>query len=133
MKSLFKMLPPNLCVAYAQVCTLGELSCFGLGEDLTNKHIIAATPEVECLIIPRYWILQRNFGNVFTNIRTYLQKSIPTGKDLFKRLMSNRRWIAERRRLIKSLVQNKAPCNTSCNIPLSIRIKEDIDVGVDYE
>lgn len=49
---------------------IGELRCgsiFGLGEQMDDRVIVAKHKEVQCLLIPQYWLLQKkqNTGNIW--------------------------------------------------------------------
>lgn len=49
---------------------IGEFSCgsiFGLGEHMKDRVIVAKHSEVQCLIIPHYWLFQKkqNAGNIW--------------------------------------------------------------------
>lgn len=54
----------------AHFVEIGEFSCgsiFGLGEQMDDRIIIAKHTEVQCLLIPHYWLLQKkqNAGNIW--------------------------------------------------------------------
>lgn len=49
---------------------IGEFSCgsmFGLGEHMEDRVIVAKQTEVQCLLIPQYWLFQKkqNAGNIW--------------------------------------------------------------------
>lgn len=54
----------------AHFVEIGEYSCgsmFGLGEHMEDRVIVAKHTEVQCLLIPHYWIFQKkqNAGNIW--------------------------------------------------------------------
>lgn len=52
--------------AFVDICTLSPGSIFGLGEVITDRSIVAKNV-VQCLEIPRFWLLQRlqNVGDIW--------------------------------------------------------------------
>lgn len=56
----------NMLTRLVEVGHYGVGTVFGLGEQMEDRLVIAKT-NVECLIIPRYWLLQQeqNLGNVW--------------------------------------------------------------------
>lgn len=49
---------------------IGEFNCgsmFGLGEHMDDRAIVARHTEVQCLLIPHYWLFQKkqNAGNIW--------------------------------------------------------------------
>lgn len=49
---------------------IGEFSCgsiFGLGEHMDDRAIVAKHTQVQCLLIPRYWLFEKeqNAGNIW--------------------------------------------------------------------
>lgn len=59
----------NVC-AKSHFCEIGEFSSgsiFGLGEHMDDRIIVAKHTEVQCLLIPHYWLLQKkqNAGNIW--------------------------------------------------------------------
>lgn len=51
---------------FVEIATLSAGSIFGLGETITDRAIVAKNV-VQCLEIPRFWLLQRsqNVGNIW--------------------------------------------------------------------
>lgn len=115
---------------FMQVCLFNELGAFGMGENLHNR-IIVADNDVECLLIPNFWIWSKNKGNVFTRIQIYLNRHIPTEKEVFRIFLENRKWGIYKRKLVNH-IRRKRPQNYINNVPYSIRISEDIAYGIKY-
>lgn len=49
---------------------IGEYGCgsmFGLGEHMDDRAIVATQTEVQCLLIPHYWLFEKkqNAGNIW--------------------------------------------------------------------
>lgn len=110
---------------YLQICVLNKLACFGLGENLKNRTIVAIS-NVQILQIPRYWILEKNVGNIWQRVTHYLDNHIPSPEEVFKIFVRDREWNNYKKKLIISLVK-KQPINSYCNVPLSIRINHHPD------
>lgn len=58
-----------------QVCQYNVGSSFGFGENMRDRRILALTP-VECLLLPKIWLLQRNTANIWTRIQYFLEKKV---------------------------------------------------------
>ncbi|KAH8245490.1 hypothetical protein KR032_010894 [Drosophila birchii] len=73
------------CLSYGGV--------FGLGEKSAHRVIMARTT-VQCIVIPRYWLLEnaQNPGNLWQRKRFYLECNIPTREALFKNFLKTRKW-----------------------------------------
>lgn len=56
---------------------IGEFSCgsiFGLGEHMDDRAIVAKHTQVQCLLIPHYWLLakKQNAGNIWQRYMAHL-------------------------------------------------------------
>lgn len=122
--------PPYVKKIFMQVAILNELACFGLGEDLAGRSIIAGS-DVVCLLIPRYWLFTKNRGNIWGNIALFLNKRIPKTEEVFKLFVLNRKFGEYSRNLVNHVARGYPP-NHRKNVPYSIRLTDDIDYGVDY-
>lgn len=109
---------------FMQVCYLNETACFNVGENLNNRIVVAET-DVLCLQIPKYWLLQRNKGNVWMKVQQFLNNNIPNTDEVFFVFTENRKWADHKRRLVND-IRKKPPCNKINNVPYSIRLSEDI-------
>lgn len=58
-----------------QVCQLNPGSSFGFGENMRDRRIVALTP-VDCMLLPKIWLLQRNTANIWSRIQHYLEKKV---------------------------------------------------------
>lgn len=123
-------LPTHVKKIFMQIYILRELAAFGMGENLSNRFIVAQT-NVECLAIPNFWLWSKNKGNVLTKIQLYLKNHIPNEKEIFRIFCENRKWGEYKRELVKE-IRGKRPENCINNVPYSIRIDEDIPYQVRY-
>ncbi|GJQ81454.1 hypothetical protein Trydic_g14611 [Trypoxylus dichotomus] len=120
-------LPDNVETHFMQVCILSEHACFGLGENMKRRRVVAMTDYVECLLIPRYWLFQHNKSNLWSRIQQYLDTQIPSTDTVYKAFLNQRQWISYRRKLTTELYK-KGRYSQRYNIPYSIRINEDIHI-----
>lgn len=114
-----------------QFIDVGTYNCggiFGIYEEMENRIIIART-EVQCLMIPRYWLFQKaqNIGNVWQRIQLFLNSSIPSQQKLFENFLANQKWKKYKRKVIQEIIQEngiKTPVTKDYNIPVICRIEE---------
>ncbi|XP_054081948.1 uncharacterized protein LOC105220438 isoform X2 [Zeugodacus cucurbitae] len=76
---------------------------FSLGEKLEHRVIMARTT-VQCLMLPRYWLMERdqNPGNIWQRRRFYLDSTIPSREQLFKDFLTTRTWQKFKNSIISS-------------------------------
>ncbi|XP_061705824.1 uncharacterized protein LOC133516848 [Cydia pomonella] len=124
-----KPAPANLRTYFMQVVIFNPGSTFGFGENMRDRRIVALTP-VDCMLLPKVWLLQRNTANIWTRIQHYLEKKIPTKKQLFKEFVSARRWQEFRDQIVSDVVARSNAVNftTVHDVPYSIRIEEMLDI-----
>ncbi|XP_034825335.1 uncharacterized protein [Maniola hyperantus] len=124
-----KMPLKNLKTYFMQVCQFNPGSSFGFGENMRDRRIVALTP-VSCMLLPKIWLLQRNTANIWSRIQHYLDKKIPTKKQLFKEFVSARRWQEFREQLVEDVVSRSSAVNytTVHDVPYSIRMEEMVDI-----
>ncbi|KAK9694810.1 Cyclic nucleotide-binding domain [Popillia japonica] len=118
-------LPDNVETHFMQVCILSERACFGLGENMRRRRIVAMSDTVECLLIPRYWLFQNDNTNLWTRIQQYLDTNIPSTQTVFKEFLNQRKWLRNRKKLVQDIIK-KPPVTAFYDIPYSIRINEDL-------
>lgn len=55
---------------FIEIGTFGCGSIFGVGEQMDDRMITAGDKGVQCLLIPRYWLLQKkqNSGNIWQRL-----------------------------------------------------------------
>ncbi|CAB3228421.1 unnamed protein product [Arctia plantaginis] len=121
--------PPNLQTYFMQVCQFNPGSTFGFGENMRDRRIVALT-KVDCMMLPKIWLLQRNTANIWTRIEHYLNKKIPTKKQLFKDFVTERRWLEFREQLVEDVLSRSNTVNWTSvhDVPYSIRMEEMIDI-----
>lgn len=105
-------------------------SIFGLGEKLEHRVIMARTT-VQCLMIPRFWLLEKdqNPGNIWQRRRFYLDTTIPSRQTLFKDFLYARQWQKFKTNLIQSHLNPNSIANPTRvqDIPIICRIVEARD------
>ncbi|CAH0628815.1 unnamed protein product [Chrysodeixis includens] len=121
--------PPNLRTYFMQVCLFYPGSTFGFGENMRDRRIIALTP-VDCMLMPKIWLLQRNTANIWSRIQHYLEKKIPSKKQLFQEFVQERRWQEFREQLVADVVARSKTVNLTSvhDVPYSIRMEEMLDI-----
>ncbi|VVC98796.1 unnamed protein product [Leptidea sinapis] len=122
--------PRNIKTYFMQVCQFNPGSSFGFGENMRDRRIVALT-HVDCMLLPMIWLLQRNTANIWTRIQHYLEKKIPTKKQLFKEFVSSRRWQEFREELVDDVVSRSNTVNWTSvhDVPYSIRMEEMVDIA----
>ncbi|XP_014355549.2 uncharacterized protein LOC106708529 [Papilio machaon] len=117
--------PKNVRTFFMQVCQFNPGSSFGFGENMRDRRIIALTP-VDCMLLPSIWLLQKNTANIWFRIKHYLDKKIPSKKQLFKEFVSTRRWEEYREQIVSDVISRTNTVNwtTVHDVPYSIRIEE---------
>ncbi|XP_073965373.1 uncharacterized protein [Choristoneura fumiferana] len=121
--------PSNLKTYFMQVVQLNPGSSFGFGENMRDRRIIALTP-VNCMLLPKIWLLQRNTANIWSRIQHYLEKKIPTKKTLFKEFVAARRWQEFREQMVDDVIARSNTVNWTSvhDVPYSIRMEEMLDI-----
>ncbi|TMW48074.1 hypothetical protein DOY81_006847 [Sarcophaga bullata] len=103
---------------------------FGLGEKLEHRVIMARTT-VQCLMIPRFWLLEKdqNPGNIWQRRRFYLESTIPSRQTLFNDFLNTRQWQKFKTNLIQSHLNPDSISNPTHvqDIPIICRIVEASD------
>ncbi|XP_063374628.1 uncharacterized protein LOC134662356 [Cydia amplana] len=119
----------DLRTHFMQVCIFNPGSTFGFGENMRDRRIVALTP-VDCMLLPKVWLLQRNTANIWTRIQHYLEKKIPTKRKLFKEMVSACRWQDYRDQVVSDVVARSKAVNftTVHDVPYSIRMEEMFDI-----
>ncbi|KAB0799839.1 hypothetical protein PPYR_07719 [Photinus pyralis] len=123
------LLPPNVELHFMQVCLLNETACFSIGENFVNRRVVAVT-NVECLLIPRYWLMQRNIGNIWNRVKQYLNSHIPSANEVHQEFLKGRKWCHHEKETIDALLAKKQSVNHASmwDVPLFIRMNEKIDL-----
>ncbi|XP_035772682.1 uncharacterized protein LOC118456213, partial [Anopheles albimanus] len=112
---------------FFDLATYSRGSVFGIGEHMVDR-VVFARSRVQCLLIPRYWLLekQQNRGNVWHRIRIFLEQRQPSRDRLFRHFLLERRWHRYRRQLVDDHVAVNAPRHLPLlrDVPLVCRIEE---------
>ncbi|XP_055852704.1 uncharacterized protein LOC129916637 [Episyrphus balteatus] len=104
---------------------------FGLGEQLEHRVIMARTT-VQCLLIPRFWLLEKdqNPGNIWQRMRFYLDSTIPSRELLFQDFLATRKWQQFKKKLIAQTLDTTTKVGNPTkvqDIPIICRIVEAND------
>ncbi|XP_049547597.1 uncharacterized protein LOC125958327 [Anopheles darlingi] len=112
---------------FFDLATYSRGSVFGIGEHMVDR-VVFARSRVQCLLIPRYWLLekQQNRGNVWHRIRIFLEQRQPSRDRLFRHFLFELRWHRYRRQLVDDHVTVHAPRHLPQlrDVPLVCRIEE---------
>ncbi|XP_052859734.1 uncharacterized protein LOC128266980 [Anopheles cruzii] len=107
-------------------------SVFGIGEQMLER-VVFARSRVQCLLIPRYWLLEKpqNRGNIWNRIRIFLEQRQPSRERLFRRFVTGLAWHRYRSQLVDDFVAIHEPRHVPrlIDVPLVCRI-EECDVAV---
>ncbi|XP_016983332.2 uncharacterized protein LOC108047600 isoform X1 [Drosophila rhopaloa] len=118
---------------FIDVGSLTYGSIFGLGEKMEHRVIMARTA-VQCLLIPRYWLLEeeQNPGNIWHRRRFYFECNVPSRQDLFTNFLKTRQWNKFRHDYIQGLLNREAKGNLTKeeDIPIMCRIVETSDDAI---
>ncbi|KAH8257287.1 hypothetical protein KR038_006738 [Drosophila bunnanda] len=118
---------------FIDVGSLSYGSIFGLGEKMEHRVIMARTV-VQCLLLPRYWLLNedQNPGNIWHRRRFYFECNVPSRQDLFTNFLKTRKWNTFRHDYIQSLLDEKTKAHVSKeeDIPIMCRIVETSDDAI---
>lgn len=85
--------PPNTHNYFVIVGTYKTGAIFGLGEEMNHRTVVAKRL-TECLLLPRYWLMQKeqNIGNVWSRTKIYLNLTLPSREATFEEFLRKRRW-----------------------------------------
>ncbi|XP_012229235.2 uncharacterized protein [Linepithema humile] len=121
--------PSDVHTIFMQICIFSRGACFGLGEKMLHRRIVAMTP-VRCFLIPRYWLLEHNRANIWGRVKLFIDSKYPTKKQLFDAFLLNRKWITYKQNLVKDVIVRRGRFRNNTTIhdvPYSIRITDEID------
>ncbi|XP_014227685.2 uncharacterized protein LOC106652987 [Trichogramma pretiosum] len=116
--------PENVKTVFMQIGMFYRGACFGLGETMRNRRIIATTP-VKCLLIPNFWLTQHNRANIWDRVKSFLNSKYPSNKELLQKYVENKKWAGYKQDYVKELMKNgrQIPLDTKLyDVPYSIRI-----------
>ncbi|XP_052857026.1 uncharacterized protein LOC128265200 isoform X3 [Drosophila gunungcola] len=115
---------------FIDVGSLTYGSIFGLGEKMEHRVIMARTV-VQCLLIPRFWLLEeeQNPGNIWHRRRFYFECNVPSRQDLFTNFLKTRQWNKFRHDYIQGLLNREEKGNITKeeDIPIMCCIVETSD------
>lgn len=106
----------NLIFHFVNIGQFRRGSVFGLGEAMDDRIVVARNCVVECLMIPRYWLLQKrqNVGNIWNrfSLRLKLFQSIQTCFFSFTEQVS---FYSKPFHLVKGFFANSSPRKSGRN------------------
>ncbi|XP_041764987.1 uncharacterized protein LOC121589852, partial [Anopheles merus] len=112
---------------FVDIATYSRGSVFGIGEHMVDRAVYARTP-VQCLLIPRYWLLEKpqNRGNIWNRVRCFLEQRQPSRDRLFRWFLTELLWHRYRRQLVDDFRLVHAPRHLPrpSDVPLVCRIEE---------
>ncbi|XP_052900093.1 uncharacterized protein LOC128306585 [Anopheles moucheti] len=112
---------------FVDIATYSRGSVFGIGEHMVDRAVFART-HVQCLLIPRYWLLEKpqNRGNIWNRIRIFLEQRQPSRERLFRWFLNELLWHRYRRQLVDDFLLVHAPRHLPrlIDVPLVCRIAE---------
>ncbi|XP_011500873.1 PREDICTED: uncharacterized protein LOC105364592 [Ceratosolen solmsi marchali] len=118
----------NVSTVFMQICLFNRGACFGLGENMKNRHVVSLSP-ITCLMIPLYWLLKHNRANIWTRVKNFLNDKLPNNKQLLDIYIKNRMWAKYRRDYTNEIIGRSKKLRNDTktyHVPYSIRIHEDI-------
>ncbi|XP_052132331.1 cGMP-dependent protein kinase-like [Frankliniella occidentalis] len=117
--------PAGTQTHFMQVAIFSRGECFGIGEDMVDRRVVADGP-VSALLVPRYVLQQRGHGNLWARIRRFLNSRFPSQDALLKQFLNGRDWAKYRRDLVLHLLQGRPPLadTTIHDVPLSLRTRK---------
>ncbi|KAK9304618.1 hypothetical protein QLX08_004049 [Tetragonisca angustula] len=116
--------PIDVRTIFMQICTFNRGACFGLGENMINRRIVA-TSSVKCFLVPRYWLRIHNRANIWERVKLFMDSKFPTKEQLFEKFLTNRRWLEYKKTLIEDIDRQKRRIRSNVTIhdvPYAIRI-----------
>ncbi|XP_033203949.2 uncharacterized protein LOC117164761 [Bombus vancouverensis nearcticus] len=119
--------PTDVRTIFMQICTFNRGACFGLGENMVNRRIVA-TSSVRCFLVPRYWLRIHNRANIWERVKLFLDSKFPTEGQLFEKFVTNRRWLEYKKTLIEDIGRQGRRIHSNVTIhdvPYAIRIAND--------
>jgi hypothetical protein len=104
-------------------------SFFGLGETMEHRTIVALDT-VQCLMVPRYWLVQKeqNIGNIWERNRIFLERTVPSREKVFKQYLQTQKWIRYKRQVIESLLPEHRNKNSTTifDVPVICRAEDKL-------
>ncbi|XP_045479502.1 uncharacterized protein LOC123684327 [Harmonia axyridis] len=115
---------------FIRVAKMSLLASFNIGEHLDSRYYVSRT-KVKLLAIPSYWLFSRD-KPTWNNISIFLRNRLPTRQQLFDEFAKKRGWLDYRKECYYDIAgqSQKSNINSINNVPLSIRLNEDLDYYV---
>jgi len=114
---------------FVNLGTYGAGSFFGLGETMEHRTIVALDA-VQVLMVPRYWLLQKeqNIGNIWERSKIYLDLTVPSREKVFQQFMQTQKWIRYKRQVIEGLLPERRSKNSTTifDVPVICRAEDKL-------
>ncbi|XP_055315861.1 uncharacterized protein LOC129575806 [Sitodiplosis mosellana] len=111
---------------FIEIGTIGCGAIFALGEHMEDRVIVAKHMEVQCLLIPHYWLFKKkqNVGNIWQRAKIYLDFTLPSRQEVFKHYLEAKKWKFHRNKLVCKSGQLKPQINTTRieDVPILCRL-----------
>ncbi|KAF7279018.1 uncharacterized protein LOC143196298 [Rhynchophorus ferrugineus] len=116
---------PKIETHFIKVCEMKEGAIFNVGETFDRRRVVSNT-STNCLLIPRYWLVKMNKGNIWNRVQQFLNKNIPSTKQIFNQWIKDKKFTEYKRSLVRDLLAEKklSQNNSIHNVPYSIRLKD---------
>ncbi|XP_055687322.1 uncharacterized protein LOC129792355 [Lutzomyia longipalpis] len=103
---------------------------FGLGEEMTHRSVVARK-YTECLLLPRYWLMQKeqNIGNIWSRTKIYLNLTLPSREATFDEFLRKRRWKRFKEDRMREYVGRKSEHQVTArlrDVPVLCRIENGL-------
>ncbi|KOC69263.1 Uncharacterized protein C20orf152 like protein [Habropoda laboriosa] len=124
--------PSDVRTIFMQICTFNRGACFGVGENMANRRIVAVTP-VRCFLVPRYFLSVHNRANIWERVKLFMDSKFPTKERLFKTFVKNRRWLDYKKTLVHDIGKRGRRIHSNVtmhDVPYAIRIVNDVSVEI---
>ncbi|XP_055600136.1 uncharacterized protein LOC129749217 [Uranotaenia lowii] len=113
---------------FIDIATYSCGSVFGIGEHMQDRTVVARSRSVQCLLIPRYWLLQKsqNVNNVWNRIRVFLDQRQLTRDGRFRWYLKELQWRKIRNQVRENFLTNHVEFNHTklCDVPSMCRIEQ---------
>ncbi|XP_059610071.1 cyclic nucleotide-binding domain-containing protein 2-like [Phlebotomus argentipes] len=122
--------PSNPASAFNYFVVVGAFktgAIFGLGEEMNHRSVVAKRL-TECLLLPRYWLMQKeqNIGNIWSRTKIYLNLTLPSREATFEEFLRKRRWKRYKRDRMREYLETKSDSQITArleDVPILCRIE----------
>ncbi|KAL3265629.1 hypothetical protein HHI36_009834 [Cryptolaemus montrouzieri] len=125
-RSQHESLGKSVKTYFIRVGIFNSKATFNIGENFVRRFVIASK-KTKILMIPRYWLVQKN-KEIWNHIKHFLNQRLPNTKSVFQDFLQQKKWYAYKRKLVDGIISSckKVNLNNIHNVPYSIRMQEDL-------